>query len=257
MNLPPSATFPRSSTLTIAAALIASIAPFAAAQSLFIDYSLSFTEVYTGTTTPVANPNGLIEPGESMLLQMTISFDPPVGTIVSTPLGDGPVVGFGYMSADIVPHPWNVQGTWTNLALAPGWLGDPGGPFPPPTGSTLVGMGVWQWPAHSGVPPLGANPVHNIWRGVWTPHSYEEQLIGWGINRQPGGPTFGSLLVHYANDPSTGQPLYTNLNIPVANTQTNGVWVQIIPSPGAAAILLLSGLLACRRERAETDGDCP
>lgn len=233
----------------LAAISSASIAACACAQTLSVEYSLSATEVYTGTLTPVANPNGLIEPGESVLLQMTVSFSPPVGTIVSTPSGPGPIVGFGGMAAHVSMYPTFTPGTWSDMALAPGWSGQPG--FVQTQSNFVGAISPWQFPPWTGSPVIPDNPIENIWRCVWTPQSYEQQLINFQAGSEIGGPEFGILLVHYGNDPTTGQPLYDRASIPNANASTPATWVAIIPAPGTAGLLFLSGLFACSRKRTE------
>jgi hypothetical protein len=68
-----------------------------AAQSGGVTHHFSWLEVEAETTTPVAGPSGLLEPQESALIQLTVSFEPAVAT--SFPLPHAPnatVAGLGY-----------------------------------------------------------------------------------------------------------------------------------------------------------------
>jgi hypothetical protein len=220
------------------------------AQAPSAQYIVTMTEVYAGTTTPVANPNGMIEPGESALFRMTISFAPGVGGTVQTPHGPGTVEGFN----GFVARWWSLTaggaGEWSHLALAPGWGPYSGELFPGMNGSMLHLIGPLQLPSPT-IPLNPANPIDDIWQGVWTPHSYVPRTQEWILTPDGGGVgnVFGRLWAQYGTDPVTGDPLLWSVEIPRANVVSPIVPVQIIPAPGSGLALAIAGLAAARRRR--------
>lgn len=75
---------------TVTAALLLSLTGLASAQVFLDDYAfvyhhLHWREVDAATNQPVANPNGIIVPGEAAHVWLTASFWPPVGTAVPQP----------------------------------------------------------------------------------------------------------------------------------------------------------------------------
>jgi hypothetical protein len=201
---------------------------------------LQWTEVYAGTNTPVANPNGILEPGEGALIRLSISFT-PVGTQVQYNWPGGgvaPVAGFRgglfYLQGTGGTH-----GSWSHHQFAPGfpsYAGDPSNgnlslilisaPFPP-----------------AGSLPDPSNPIHNIWERVWTPASYDARAIQFEMR----GSTQMEVFVIAGIDPSTGDPIIGVGGGPVTSSV---IGISIVPTP--ASVLgpgLLLGLVAARRRR--------
>lgn len=162
------------------------------------------SEVFAGTTVPVSSPNGILEPGESLMFTLSISFDPPVGTIVQSPLvpppGFGPIAGFGSLSP-VLMGSGGAEGTWSNVFRPPEWI--LGGSGSGPSGSYYL-LRVGQLGLPGTIVNL-SNPNPGIWRAVWTPGSYHERIVTWESQWMHDG----ALFVQYGTDPGTGMPLYS------------------------------------------------
>lgn len=220
-------------SVTLSAAFLASTA---AAQTA--EHTLEWIEVEANTKTPVANPNGILEPGESVLFRVSVSFDPPVGSQLPYPGGIGTVAGFG---GSHFSWRWtgNIQGTWGQYAAAPGFQ-----LFPDPNGFWGASQPIPTYPAV----PSPINPVP-LWEVVWTPASYEpRQVSHWiqGISGT-GGSWLTAIMLQTGIDPTTGHPQYANTNF--APTMLNTVQIPIIPSPGAAIPLAALFIASCTRRR--------
>lgn len=200
-----------------------------------IHYNFKLTEVYAGTTTPLPTQTGSLSPGVGLMLTLNVEVVPPIGTIVSSQGFTGPIAGLGAASMRL--HSFSGgQGTWSHIHRPSQWtLGSPAQPSS--GGSILEPISVGQfWP------PDPTNPIPDIWRGVWTPDSYAQRVVTWHVS--PMG--LSGAIIQYGTDPTTGSPLYIGINGTLAPSNFQ---INIIPAPGAASILLLSGLFACRRRR--------
>jgi hypothetical protein len=218
----------------------------AVAQAPWIHFTLTLREVHAGTTTPVANPNGVIEPGEGILFELaSLRFEPEVGTIVQTPGGPGPVVGLWGLSA-LLWGAGGAEGTWSNIYRAPAWsaLGQP--PHVGPGGSSLGPISLGQMPFPSANPQ---NPIEGAFRAVWTPESYVPRTMYWIFeNGTPN--SWGEILVQIGTDPTTGLPQYRTLLVPQSSYTGNRLnEVQIVPAPGAGSVLALLALGGLSRRR--------
>ena len=88
------------------------------------------------------------------------------------------------------------------------------------------------------------NPVHSIWRGVWTPASYAGNYSFTVFAGTTPGTAYSSILIQYGLDPN-GDPLYVAA---VCDSQFgSSVPVLVVPAPAAAIPLALMPLLARRR----------
>lgn len=218
----------------------------AQAQEL-ASYSLTFTEVVAGTNTPVASPNGLIEPGEGARLSLTIEFSPPVGsTITYTPPplpGTGTVAGLASIVVDLLSQP-SSPGTWNSVGRPAAWtLGDAGNPDLNGVGWQNAGAGQFVLPGQTA---NATNPVSNIWFGVWNPASYAPRSVTWQSAAGQGPNDHTTILVQHGVGP-TGNPLYVSRAINPG--QFGSVVVPIVPAPGIGAVVLGGGCLALRRRR--------
>jgi hypothetical protein len=203
-------------------------------------------EVHAGTNTPVANPNGLLEPGEALRFELTLSFDPPVGSPASwTPppgSGSGIIAGLGYAQFHFQPL-GDAAGTWSHLHRAASWtIGV--APEPQPAGD-VNHIALGQVPAPGSLPDP-ANPIQSIFHGVWQPTSYTARTVNWRANSAVTGGGYGLLYAQYI-DPATNQPALVGLN---ATTPLYHLPVHIIPSPATGLAILLASPLLCRRRRA-------
>ena len=174
--------------LMLAATTTGLVASLPAAAQERVDYTVNFVEVLAGTNAPVPTPNGILEPGEAARLSVSVSFTPAVGTTVAyTPPpspGIGTMAGFGSMVVDLCVGPRNSPspsgfGTWSFVQRAPGWaFGDPGNVFFGSGGAYFSYLQAGQF-----VPPPmtanPANPIPDIWLGVWTPASYSDRSVLW------------------------------------------------------------------------------
>lgn len=88
------------------------------AQTVF--HTLEWVEVHAGTATPVANPNGVLEPGEAALLRVAVEFD-PIGTVITLPTISGTVAGLSRSIFAIMPQEIS-PGTWSHPSVAAGFV---------------------------------------------------------------------------------------------------------------------------------------
>lgn len=240
-------------------AIVAGLACEHAAAQEHVDFTLSWLEVIAGTNTPIANPNGILEPGEAARLSISVAFSPPVGTITTYPMppppGIGIVAGFGGMWEDLVAAPGGspigaARGKWTFIHTAPGFaLGGSG--TPTGGGAAVMGIGAGQFILPGGT-PNPANPIPNIWTGVWTPDSFEPRATKWLLHStnsnkhlRPWFPheTRPYLLLQYGMDPG-GNFQYVAKFVPGTYGSTT---IPIIPAP--ASLLAVSALFLQRRRR--------
>jgi hypothetical protein len=206
----------------------------------------NFVQVHAGTNTPVANQNGLLEPGEGLRMELTISFTPEVGTLVNwgsyPPPGSGTVAGLATVFFELENN-GDASGQWSHRSIAPGWIGSTG--IPQPSGA-LSHLQIGQV-ANSAAPANPANPIENVWQGVWTPDSYTPRTVTWRREPPPAALfPYGSLFYQYGIDPNNNGPLYRSLPV---WTPAYSLPVTIIPAPGAAITTLAGALLLARRRR--------
>ena len=234
--------------LAAAAGLAATSLPAAAQER--VDYTLSFIEVLAGTNTPLSNPNGIVEPGEAARISITAQVTPPVGSPVtySPPPapGTGVIAGLGSMFVDLAvgnqsnPSP-SGAGSWSSIERASGWaLGGAGEPTSGGARVMYITAGQFVSPGTTVNP---ANPILDIWQGVWTPLVYSDRAVTWRLFSTLSGIGAASILIQYGQDPS-GNPLYTGEYVPATYGSTT---IPIIPAP--ASLFALSAILLQRRRR--------
>jgi hypothetical protein len=204
-----------------------------------LDYSFSMTEVHAGTNVPVSSPNGVIEPGEAVLFRLTVSFTPPVGTVIPGLPPPSTVAGLSWFFFHFGSLAGGHEGTWSHLALAPGWQGRGVG-----SPSGWLEAELYQFPL-AGQTADPQNPVVNGWSQVWTPNSYAPRTINWLAQPAAFG-GWGGIFVETGTHPQGG-PLYTPVN--TFQAPSHLFPVTIIPGPGSFAIGLWAGALASRRRR--------
>jgi hypothetical protein len=211
------------------------------AQDPIVMQTWSFTEVYAGTNMPVANPNGIIEPGEAARIEMSVSFTPSVGTIL--PLGT--VAGLSFLACDLAGLNM-AEGTWSHIMRADGWVfGHPGSPNPAGTAVHNIFAGQFVWPPGSIANPQ--NPIDMIWWGVWTPDTFTARTTIFESMGTSPLPTAGSSsLIIQTGTLTGGGPEYSTLP---ANLIFGSVHIPIIPAPGSVFILGIGAAAALRRRR--------
>jgi hypothetical protein len=129
----------------------------------------------------------MLEPGESARLSITALITPPIGSpaTYSPPPspGIGTIAGLSAIFLDLAvgsqfnPSP-SGAGSWDFIHRAPGWaLGSQG--WPTTNGAlTWIQAGQFTLPGNTA---NSANPINDIWQGVWTPASYSERNTVWQI----------------------------------------------------------------------------
>lgn len=230
--------------LIATAGLAASISPALGQEA--VTYAVNFVEVVAGTNTPVSSPNGLVDLGEGMRIQVSVLITPGIGspvTYVPPPApGSGTLAGLGSVFFDLTVT-GNTTGTWNNLGRASGWgLGANG---------TINGQNIDAAQAGQFVLPgstaNSTNPINAIWRGVWTPTSYPAGMdVTFAVHAAiASGGQHSSILIRYGSDPETGDPLYVAKFV----GGNFGSYRYAVPAPGTLALLAPGALLLSRRRR--------
>jgi hypothetical protein len=165
-------------------AVFASMTASALAQTTAdttVTYSLSWRECNSNGT-PVPAPNGMLEPGESVLFRMSVSFTNQNGVATFTPpagtFSSGTLRGFGFGFLDLVGIGPQTTGSWNlsaahGLGVHPDWnlVGPSGSGTPTANGSQVLNIQFGQFHA-SPASIVGTNPIVDIYKAVWTPASY-------------------------------------------------------------------------------------
>lgn len=223
-------------------ALVAGSAGAATAQER-VTFSWTWGEVVVGTTNPVANPNGLIEPGEAAELRLRVSFTPAVGEPINynPPPGPGSGVVGGFASALFgMEMTGGFNGHFTHGRRAPGLtIGSHG---------TLDGNFLWAIQvgqiAFPETPLVNtSNPIDDCWRIVWTPGTYDVRTVtfipGYTIH------THAHLYLRYGGTPEA--PLWTSKQ--VSMDYGNSLHIPVVPSPSVIATFSAALLTSARRRR--------
>jgi len=257
---------------TLALAVVAGLPAVASAQETFQVF-YTFEEVNAGTVTPVAVPNGVIDPGEAARIRMGITAlvngSNAVGQNTTytdpAPGGTGTIKGIGSFVYDLVGdnNAATANGTWGGFIG--GFVGPTGNgaPFsagtvspgiPQPGGNTILGLGGSQFIASgAGVTANGTNNNVQIFRGVWAPASYANRTVNFAARAStlvPAGEQ-NSVLVAYAlgTDQNTGDEFDIYVGKYIGSTFGNGVNIPVAPAPSSLALLGLGALVAGGRRR--------
>jgi len=259
---------------TLALAVVAGLPAAASAQETF-QVVYSWEEVNIGTVTPVAVPNGVVDPGEAarVRLQVTalVNGSNAVGqnTSVINPVTNQPttgtIKGIGALTYDIVGDNGaaTANGTWGGFIG--GFVGPTGNgaPFsagtvspgiPQPGGNTILGLGGSQFIASgAGVTANGTNNNVQIFRGVWQPASYANRTVNFVARASvlvPAGQQ-NSVLFAYGvgTDQSTGDEYDLYAGKYFGSTFGNGINIPVAPAPSSLALLGLGALVAGGRRR--------
>jgi hypothetical protein len=212
-----------------------------------VSYSLAWSEV-DADYLPVPSPNGLLEPGERVLLKLFASFtnpntiahfSPPIGTITT-----GTIRGYGGGFLDLIGSAsvGTAAGTW-NLDINQGYglqspfdaAGEPGFGTPTEGGARVINIEPGQF----GGSIYTANPAL-IWLGVWSPESYQLRQVRFRLGRGTiiaSGP-FSAVMVRF--NASLFGPVTCDSNL-------GSVTIPVIPAPASLAILVAALPLGARR----------
>ncbi len=227
----------KTNTLKLIAIAALALAVQRAAAQTYIHYSLNWSEVIEGTTTPVGSPNGILEPGESARFKVSIDFT-PIGTLVPyNPPLLAPVAGLYFAPFALGATVSQVGVVWSNFQVNQGFDGDPGGEIP--TGA-LAGCRVIQPFPAPGLNPISTDPLLEVWQINWTPPSYDPHWVTYRIGFVSEG---NDLFVRTGTNPNTYDIVSASINLGIP------VNVPIAPSPGATGVLLFTGLTAFFRKR--------
>jgi hypothetical protein len=202
------------------------------------------------------NNNGILEPGESAEIRLSVSFTnqfgvahfaPPIGTFTS-----GTIVGLGSAFLDVVgsgatagafvlgnnPPPQTNNGT-TGYGVRSGWrmLGNPSAGSVNATGTGVEQIVFGQF--FSQYPPETANPINRMYALLWTPASYSSRVVTFAVAGHMPAYT-GSIGLDL--DGSVQTAVYVTLDHIVLGS----IDIPIAPAPPAAGAMALA-LLARRR----------
>ncbi len=157
--------------------------------SSIVSFDLTWTEA-DSTGHPVASPNGVLDPGESALFQIGVSFTNQytIGTWTPAmpPPGSGTIMGFATGFVDL-NGTGNALGTWNvshaaGFGTAAAWdlVGPNGWGTSANGGATLLGVQMGQFPT-SPDQIVTTNPIPEIWKGLWTPLSYDARDVSFSL----------------------------------------------------------------------------
>ena len=240
----------RFSPLPAAITTVVGMAVAAHAQSTTAS---TVTFAFSWTEAPGGNGDGIIEPGESAVIHLTVSFTNLNHTGTYSPFppgpGSGTIRGFGSGFLDLdgtsnsggnASGSWDVDpnlngyGTnpaWDLVGNATGWGTSENG------GANLANIQMGQFPL-SNAAIVATTPIVDIWTGRWTPASYATRTV-----------TFQSAVAS-GGDFGAGSILFQTSAGPVGvSCPFNLGSVQIPIAPAPATALLLAPLLLPRRRR--------
>lgn len=239
----------RKSVHTIALALC-SVATHAMAQAGDVFLSWSWSEVVAGSNTPVVAPNGIVEPGEGVLLELRINYSPLFGMPLPIPgYPEATVAGFGGTVFSLDGWRQSVpallaRGEFSHQWLHPEWS--------LAQGNTVAGVAqilhvqVGQFAFLPGQIPNPENPIDGVWRIVWTPEFYvQDTLI---FSSYATGPLHTSLYVRTGTDPTTGHPTHGLARL---NASHGIALIPMVPAPGAFAVLCVAVSMLTKRRRSQ------
>jgi hypothetical protein len=233
---------------TVLAALAAAGA--AHAQSFTLDSTVTFSlrwDELDAAYQPVPNPDGVLEPGERALLRLDVGFTnqntvaqfaPPIGTY-----GSGTIRGFGVGWLDLIGSN-RAEGDW-NVDFAHGFGVNPkfsneynGTPLN--SGATLSDIQMLQ--LLTAAPVITANPVLNIWTGVWTPREFDQRTVDFRVSTNPkSNGLAGGVFVRLS------PTIYVSVWCPF---EAGSVSISLAPAPGVLPLLLFgAGAAATYRRR--------
>jgi hypothetical protein len=215
----------------------------ASTDAATLSYSLAWQD--TG------NHNGMLEPGESAVLRLSVGMTPGVNTvipgrgIIGGPTGTLRGIASGFI--DLVGS-GDTNGSFSldpaaGYGVDPSWdLVGPGGSGTP-NGTGLINIQFGQFPTGSSSVNT-TNPVVNVWSGAWTPESYAARTVSFGTaTGTAAGPGNASAVI------IKWGALNGNIQQARCRSDFGGVSIPIVPAPATLALLGLGGLFAFARRR--------
>lgn len=213
------------------------------AQPVHFDVSLRWTEVVAGSNTPVAFPNGVLDQGEAALVSLSVSFSPPVGTLVPyqypSPGGIAPIAGFAGIGFSMIATS-ALGGDWSSPTSSQGF--DVGLSVPLPDGSILL-CGATQTPSGSSF-PNPVNPLPDLWRAVWTPSTYSSRQVSFAVEPAADGAPRDYV---YLGTGSTGNPFFGWAY--GTNTTYTPISFPVAPCPASMVAVLGMAFISIRGRR--------
>lgn len=232
-------------------------------------FSLTVAEYNATTMLPVPVSDGIIEPGEGAFLRLTVSTTPAPTFSGTNPgthaywdpavvggAGSGWLWGIAGMFVDIVGDNGNssAAGTWApvggsgnNLRGTIGaWaLGD-GSTMGTPTlnGARMANIQAGQFGANL-LALSTADPVVNIWRGLWVPASFQARDVTFAVSNNSAGVADAAVLLADSTFPNSTIPLGANTGV----TFGSAVVHFDIPAPSTVVLFGLGAAGAMRRSR--------
>lgn len=216
-----------------------------------LNYALTWQEADPTSGLPIADPNGLLEPGEAALIRLTIGLTHPVLTPVTWDpaivggTGSGIIRGILEFSLNLVGT-GGARGNWDHLHVDPIMDLFTGSGTSSSGGAVLANIGGGQLPTSQSVNPT--NPWLNVWTGVWSPESFLSRTV-----------TFQSTLPTDLTIPlftawPTGAVVRdavqtSTVLVGALDSHYNSLQIPIVPAPGAAGALLIAGGLCTRGRR--------
>jgi hypothetical protein len=221
---------------------LAARAPAQVTQGSTVTFSLAWSDI-NGT------PNHILERGESVLLQLSVSFTnqntvasftPPVGGFSS---GTIRALGAGFVDlrgAAAASGTWDVNQSH-GYGVIPEWdLVGPGGQGTAQNGgATLADIQFGQFPV--GFPFNTTNPIPNIWSGLWTPESYAPRAVSFTLGPGTHSGGFASSVLLRAGT--------TTAVAAFCPATLGSALIPIVPAPASLAALAIAAALAVRRRR--------
>jgi hypothetical protein len=228
----------------LAGAAMVALAGAASGQSTIwatLNYSLSWQDN--------GNHDGLLAPGESAILHLTVTMTPPVGTVIPFTGGQGGPTGTlraiasGFID---LTGTGGTQGAFDLNPLAgygvdPTWdLVGPAG-YGTPNGTGLINIQFGQFSSSSSTNTT--NPLVNVWNAAWTPASYAPRTVTFGTAATTGsGGVASAVIIKWG-------PLNGNLQTVSCLSDFGTLQIPIVPAPPSVALLGIGGVVACTRPR--------
>jgi hypothetical protein len=240
--------------ILLAGTSILALASGATGQSFTSDSSITFALRWSEHN---GNNNGVLDPGESALLSLDVSFTnqnglasftPPLG-----PFSAGIIRGLGSGYLDFHGST-PAQGSWNvdpqqGYGVAPDWDTTQNGEGTPANGGQdLLRIAFAQFdPTPASI--ITTNPVIAVWRGLWTPSSYEPRSVTFASARSyAAGPSAGFIALRLSATE------VANVAVDPANLMFGSVMIPVVPALPVLPYLPAVVVIVTRRQRAEP---CP
>jgi hypothetical protein len=233
-------------------------------------FSLTAAEYNAATMLPVPISDGIIEPGEGAFLRLSVSTTPAPtfsgtnpGThaywdpaLVGGGAGSGWLWGIAGMFVDVVGDNGNssAAGTWAPVGgtgnnfrgTIGAWaLGDSSTMgTPTQNGARMANIQAGQFGANL-LALSTADPVANIWRGLWVPTSFQARDVTFAVSNNSAGVADGAVLLADSTFPNNTIPLGANTGVSFGSAVVH----FDIPAPATVVLFGLGAGGLMRRRR--------